>query len=578
MSIIILGLNTNHGDSSAALINETGVIAAIAEERINRKKHCADFPAYAIEECLRIAGIDLNEITDIAVARDPKANLMQKAVFVAKYPKSGIAMARKRFAVHRKVASIEDTIAESMGLSKTTIKTRFHHVEHHLAHIASAFFWSPYESCCAFSNDGAGDFASIMFANCQGNDIKILKRSYWPHSLGIFYTAMTQFIGFTKYGEEYKVMGLSAYGENRYKDFMSELVKYDKKFGLRLNLEYFRHHMNDGSYESVKDGEVIIPTLWGKKLESELGPARNRENGLTQRDKDIAASMQIRYEEVFLEMVADLVKRTGKRNIVMAGGCALNSVANGRMITEGYVDNAYFQPAASDDGTAIGAALYTLHSKYGIPRTGEVGHAFWGTEWKDEEIEKALRENGRPFRKLSENELIQTAAKEIADGKIIGWFQGKEEWGPRALGNRSILCNPAYPDMKAILNSRIKNREHFRPFAPVCREEDLSICFEGTHPVPFMIVVYKVVNEWRERIPAVTHEDNTGRVQTVSQEQNKMYYDLIGVFKEITGVPVVLNTSFNENEPIVHTPRQAIDCFERTRMDGLGIGSFWMIK
>ena len=444
--------------------------------------------------------------------------------------------------------------------------------------MASAFFWSPFDKCCAFTNDGAGDFATTMWAACQGNDIKILRRSYWLHSLGVFYTAICQFLGFDRYGEEYKVMGLSAYGKNTFSAVMRNMVRFDPVFGLRLNLEYFQSHKNTTGFENIVEGEIALPRLWGPKFEQVLGPPRKRGAELTERERDLAASTQIRYEEVFLDMVAALVKKTGWRDIVMAGGCALNSVANGRMITEGYVDRAYFQPAASDDGTAVGAALYVLHNKYRVPRFGEMRHAFWGPEYSDQEIEKALAKNRRSFKKLGREQLIYSAAKAITEGKIIGWFQGREEWGPRALGNRSILCNPAVPDMKATLNARIKNREPFRPFAPVCREEDMSAVFEGTHPVPFMIVVYKVRPEWRPKLPAITHEDGTARVQTVARDQNELYYDLITRFKKLTGVPVLLNTSFNESEPIVHTPEQAIDCFERTKMDALAIGSFWVEK
>jgi carbamoyltransferase len=578
MDRLVLGLNTDHGDSSAALVSEKGILAAIAEERINRKKHCADFPALAIKEVLKIAGADISDVTDIAVARDPKANLVAKAAYLAFHPQSGIPMAIRRFGVHRKVMGTAERIAEALGIERGRIKAAFHQVEHHLAHIASAFFWSPFEKCCAFTNDGAGDFATTMWAICRGNDIEIIGRSYWPHSLGVFYTAICQFVGFDKYGDEYKVMGLSAYGKNRFSALMRQMVSYNEIHGLRLNLEFFSHHHNVTTFETIVDGEIVLPRLWGVKFEEILGPARKRGTEINDRERDLAASMQIRYEEVFLDMVATLVKKTGLRDIVLAGGCALNSVANGRMISEGYVDRAYFQPAASDDGTAMGAALYVAHAKYGLPRFGEMRHSFWGPEYSENEIEKALVANGRPFKKLSRQELIDTAAAAMAKGKIIGWFQGREEWGPRALGNRSILCNPAIPEMKATLNARIKNREPFRPFAPVCREEDLSTVFEGTHPVPFMIVVYKVRPEWRPRVPAITHEDGTGRVQTVARDQNELYYDLIGRFNEITGVPVLLNTSFNENEPIVHTPAQAIDCFERTKMDALGIGPFWMEK
>jgi carbamoyltransferase len=359
---------------------------------------------------------------------------------------------------------------------------------------------------------------------------------------------------------------------------MKKIVSYTPHQGLRLNLDYFAHHELDGSFEHIQDGNVSVPRLWGNGLAQALGPARQRSEPLTARERDLAASMQIRYEEVFLDMVNALVERTKVRDLVLAGGCALNSVANGRMLGEGYVDHAYFQPAASDDGTALGAALYVAHGKYRLPRRGAVTHAYWGTEWSDGEIESFLNNSGRAFRKLSRKELLSTAADALAEGKIVGWFQGREEWGPRALGNRSILCNPAIPDMKATLNARVKNREPFRPFAPVVREEDLSTVFDGTHPVPFMIVVYKVRPEWRAKLPAITHEDGTGRVQTVRREENELYYDLIGEFKEQTGVPSLLNTSFNENEPIVHTPEQAVECFERTHMDALGIGSFWLDK
>jgi carbamoyltransferase len=578
MSRLILGLNTDNGDSSAILVDEKGPIAAIAEERINRKKHCADFPIMAIKEVLKIAGAKITDVTDIAVARNPKANLIPKTAFLARYPKSGIPMALKRFSVHKQVRSIKEHIADELGMDVLKIKAELHQIEHHLAHIASAFFWSPFDKASGYSQDGAGDFATTMWARCEGNDIKILRRSYWPHSPGVFYSALTQFIGFLNYGEEYKVMGLSAYGENKFSSAMRKIFNFHPQLGLRLNLKYFSHHKMNGSFETIKDGIVTLPQLWSEALIPELGEPRRKGEPLTQRDNDVAASMQIRFEEVFLDIINVLTKQTGIKDMVMAGGSTLNSVANGRMLTEGYADRAYFQPAAGDDGTAAGAAMYVLNSIHRLPRIDPVMHSHWGTQWSDDEIEKALKENGRPYKKLTEEELLNTAAKSVTKGDIMGWFQGREEWGPRALGNRSIICNPALPDMKAILNARIKNREHFRPFAPVIREEELSLCFEGSHPVPFMIAVYKVKPEWREKLPAITHEDNTGRVQTVNREQNKLYYDLIGKVKELCGVPVLLNTSFNENEPVVHTPAQAIATFERTKMDTLGIGAFWVEK
>ncbi|RMG20088.1 MAG: carbamoyltransferase, partial [Deltaproteobacteria bacterium] len=395
MSRLVLGLNTHHGDASAVLAGPKGPIAAIAQERIDRVKHSANFPADAIREVLRIAGADISDVTDIAVARDPNANLPQKLAYVARHGVSGLEMARRRLAVHRKVRSTAQEIADAMGIDEARIRADFHQVEHHLAHVASAFYWSPFERCAAFTCDGAGDFASNMFARCEGRRIEVLGRTYWPHSLGVFYSAMTQFLGFDRYGEEYKVMGLSAYGRDRYGRVMRSLVHYAPGRGIRLNLDYFVHHEIREAFETIEDGQVRLPRLYGPKLEKVLGPARLRGTELTEREKDLAMSMQKRHEEVFLDALSELLDRTGARDVVLAGGSVLNSVANGRMITEGYVERAYFQPAASDDGTAAGAASYVLHAVHGVPRHDPVTHAYWGTEWSDEAIEKAIEANGR---------------------------------------------------------------------------------------------------------------------------------------------------------------------------------------
>ncbi len=577
MSKLVLGLNTDHGDSAAALIGEHGPVAAIAEERINRKKHCADFPSEAIREVLRIGGVSASDLTAVAVARNPKANLLGKLRFVAGDPLQTASLVRRRLGVHRGVQGTLERVAAALRVEAGSLNARLYHVEHHLAHVASAFYWSPFERAAALTVDGAGDFATAMWARCSGKRIRVSQRSLWPHSLGVFYTAICQYIGFDRYGEEFKVMGLSAYGKPSFMPLMRQLVHFDPRLGIRLDLSYFRHHRGE-ELESIADGMVCLPSLYGPKLEAELGKARHRNEELTDRERDLAASMQLRYEEVFLQMVEHAVRTTGMRDLVLAGGCALNSVANGRMVTEGYVDRVYVHPAATDDGTAVGAAHYVLHNQLGAQRVFGVGTAYLGPEFGASEIEVALRANGRAFERLSETELVDRAAKAMQKGKILGWFQGREEWGPRALGNRSILCNPAWPGMKATLNARIKNREPFRPFAPVVRLQDLATVFEGRHEVPFMVIVYKVRPEWRERIAAVTHEDNTGRVQTVERSQNALYYDLISRFDELTGIPVILNTSFNENEPIVHLPSEAVACFERTQMDALAIGPFWLEK
>ncbi|MEP7126170.1 MAG: carbamoyltransferase C-terminal domain-containing protein [Byssovorax sp.] len=578
MSRLVLGINSAHGDAAAALVGEQGLIAAIAEERINRKKHCGGFPALAIDEVLRIGGARPEDLTDIAVARDPGANLGAKMAFMARNPSIGVARALSRLKVHREVRATKDLFAEAMGARVDRIGARFHQIEHHLAHVASSYFCSPFERATGLSIDGSGDFASSLLATCEGPRIKVHRRVLLPHSLGVFYTALCQFIGFDRFGEEYKVMGLSAYGVNRFAPEMKQIVRVDPVAGLELNLRFFRHHTIASSMDMTPDGEAVIPQLWSDQLIPLFGPPRRRKDPLTERDNDLAASMQVRFEEVYLEMLAHAVEKTGIRDVALAGGSVLNSVGNGRMITERAVDRAYFHPAASDDGTAAGAALQVMFGVHEVPRRSGLTHAYLGTEWDDAAIEAALRGSKLPFRRLSRDEILATAASALSQGKIVGWFQGREEWGPRALGNRSILCHPGWPGMKATLNARIKNREPFRPFAPAVRIEKLSTCFHGSHEVPFMNVVYRVRAEWKERLAAVTHEDGTGRVQSVRREDNALYYDLISSFEAKTGIPVLLNTSFNENEPVVHRPEEAIACYSRTRMDALGIGGFWLEK
>ncbi|MCW5766339.1 MAG: hypothetical protein KIT68_10235, partial [Phycisphaeraceae bacterium] len=577
MKPLVLGLNSIHPDSAAVLANENGIIAAIAEERINRKKHCAVFPKHAIQEVLKIAGADARDITDISIARDAKANLNAKLAFIAKNPWVGFNVAKTRLSLHREAKDTGSEMAEALGFDPVERKINFHSVEHHLAHIASAYFCSGYERATGVSVDGAGDFCTVMIARCEGNQIKVLKRCHPPHSLGVYYTALCGFLGFTRYGEEYKVMGMAAYGQDRYAEQFKDVVRWDPKKGVVLNLDYFTNYTQvydrtDMAGQRVTEGEIVVAQMWSdEKLAPLLGAARKRGTPLTQRDYDMACSLQKRFETVYMDMVRDAIAQAGTRDVVMAGGCALNGVANGRMVMEGLVDKIYIHPAAGDDGTAAGAALYVLHCKHDVPRTPQMDRAYLGTSWTDEQIAKDVQaaDSNLKFTKMPREELLRTAVGALTRGKIMGWFQGREEWGPRALGNRSILCHPGWPDMKAILNARIKNREPFRPFAPACLHERLSDLYEGSHEVPFMNIVYKTKPEWRERLSATNHEDNTGRVQTVKRSQNEMYYDLIKAFDQQTGTPVLLNTSFNENEPIVHTPAHAIACFARTKMDCL---------
>lgn len=580
---LVLGLNTVHPDSSAALAGPGGLIAAIAEERVSRQKHSAAFPDLAIDEVLRIAGASRDDITDVAIARDPRANMNARILYLSAHPayRPG-APARPVPKVARNVVTAshgEDRLIASLP------RARAHRVEHHLAHIASAFYCSGFDRAAALSVDGVGDWCTLMIARCTREGVQVLKRCHPPHSLGIFYTALSGFLGFRRYSEEYKVMGLSATGEDRYAEPMRELVGFDPSRGIRLNTACFAPtsaSIDAISPEGLVAGELLLPRMFTPELERLLGAPREPGAPLEQRHRDIACSMQRRFESVYLDLIAWALSLTGEKNLVMAGGCTHNAVANGKAVMQKVVDNLYIHPAAGDDGTAAGAALYVLHNRLNVPRSKQVDGVYLGTGWTDEQIGAAIepmaKQHSLTVRKLSRAELLKTAVDALCQGKIMGWFQGREEWGPRALGNRSIIGNPTWPNMKSILNARIKNREGFRPFAPAILFERLSDVYEGSVEVPFMNIVYKTRPEWRQKLSAVNHDDDTGRVQTVKRSQNELYYDLIKAFHARTGIPVLLNTSFNENEPIVHTPEQALACFARTKMDVLGIGSYWVEK
>ncbi|HZC24965.1 MAG TPA: carbamoyltransferase C-terminal domain-containing protein, partial [Candidatus Binatia bacterium] len=451
-----------------------------------------------------------------------------------------------------------------------------HFVEHHRAHLASAFFASPFEQAAVISIDGFGDFSSVMWGVGKGNQIEVRGSVSFPHSLGIFYTAFTQFLGFPKYGDEYKMMGLSAYGEPRFAEQVRQVVRTEND-QCRLNLDYFTHH-SKGVEMTWYGGEPALGPVFSHKMAETFGNPRVPRSEIQQRDKDLAASVQLVLEENYFALLNFVQKQIGVTAVCLAGGVALNCVANGMIFERTNFCDVYVQPAAHDAGTSIGAALYVQHQELKAPRQFEMRHVYYGPEYSDSEILRDLDAAGCSYHKLSENDLIGRTVDAIADGKIVGWFQGRMEFGPRALGNRSILADPRRKDMKDILNSRIKYREPFRPFCPSILAERVGDYFETDYPSPFMVMAYKIKPGQREKIPAVTHGDGTGRLQTVEREVNERYWNLIHKFEEKTGVPVLLNTSFNENEPIVQTPAQAIDCFLRTQMDVLSIGTFLLRK
>jgi len=577
----LLGLSVYHADSSAAAVADGRFVAGVEEERFRRVKHWAGFPEQALSWCAsEVAGEELASIEAVAVARDPRAYLGRKLVLALTNPKS-LLRAAGRAKNLRQVSALGEKVATTLGVAPKVIP-----VEHHLAHLASAFFCSPFEEAACLSVDGFGDFVSTMVAHGRGNRIEVLDRVWYPHSLGIFYTAMTQYLGFPGFGDEYKVMGLAAYGEPRFAEEVGRLVPTRDDGTFALDLGYFRH-LSEGVEMTWEEGSPTLGPLFTPKLEALLGPARDPRAELGQREKDLAASMQAVYEERFFALVRKTLAATGSKRLALAGGCALNSLANGKLFERTGVEELFIQAAAGDAGTSLGAALWVHHAVLGRPREGFVmEHSSWGPEFDEAAIRRAIAaaipgSEGRDGRypvaggeveirtAPDEATLARETARAIAAGEVVGWFQGRSEWGPRALGNRSIVADPRRADMKEILNLKIKRRESFRPFAPSVLEERTAEWFTESYPDPFMLKVYPIRPEKRGEVPAVTHVDGTGRLQTVSERSNPRYHRLIRAFEAETGVPMVLNTSFNENEPIVNRPEEALDCFLRTRMDRL---------
>jgi carbamoyltransferase len=568
----ILGINAYHGDASAALLVDGRLVAAVEEERFTRIKHDTAFPIQAIRYCLETAGVDGRDVDHFALSRDPKANLRKRVSHAIK-DRAGRQVAARRAGNLRKILNAKATLANGLGVSTSDLKAKPHFIEHHLSHIASSYFVSPFDRAAVLSIDGFGDMISAMWGIGEGGRLRILGEVAFPHSLGVYYTAVTQFLGFPKYGDEYKVMGLASYGEPTYLDQFREIV-HSSGLGYDLNLSAFRHQ-TDGAAMTWDGGSPELPALWGIGMEELLGPARvDASTPIEERHMNIAASLQRRLEDVVLDMLRDLHAKTRIDALCLAGGVALNCVLNGKILDETPFRDLYIQPAAYDGGTSVGAAAYVQHHQLGAPRSFVMDHAYWGPEYSDEQMRSALDDSGLIYEELPIEKVSALTADVLTDGGVVGWFQGRVEFGPRALGNRSILADPRRAEMKDILNARIKHREPFRPFAPAVLEERTGEYFDKSYPSPFMLLTYKVLPNKRDVIPAPTHVDGTGRLQTVRREQNERYYDLISAFAERTGVPVLLNTSFNENEPICLTPTQAVETFLRTRMDLLVLGNF----
>lgn len=578
----ILGINAYHADAAAALYVDGVLHGAVAEERLSRSKHCAGFPTLAVRDLLRRAGLRPAEVEHVAISRDPSAHLWRKVVRALGSPSLAVRLAdrvKNLGKVRGVAADLEDALGAPLG------KTRLHQVGHHRAHLASAFFVSPFEEAACLSLDGFGDFVSMQRAVGRGRELVPIDEVRFPHSLGLFYTAVTQYLGFLKYGEEWKMMGLAPYGQPRYAGQLRNLITPEPGGRYRLDTSYFVHATTgiDMSWES---GSPHLGKVYSQRLVELLGPPRDPEDlDYYGRWADLAASAQLVFEEILFHVLNDLHQRTGSTRLALAGGCALNSAANGKIFERTPFKQLFIHPAAGDDGTAVGAAAWVEHMVLERPRSFIMSHAYTGPAYDDGEISAAIEaarltadwDQGIQVVRASDADLFAQVASSIAAGKVVGWFQGAQEWGPRALGNRSIVADPRRADMKDILNTRIKHRETYRPFAPSVLEERVGQYFERSEPSPFMSLVYRVREAERSRVPAVTHVDLTGRLQTVSAATNPRYHALISEFERQTGVGLVLNTSFNEHEPIVTTPGEALRCYLRTKMDVLSMGN-WILR
>ena len=567
MNMYILGLNAFHADSSAAIFKDGLMIAATEEERFTRIKHWAGFPVQAVRFCLREAGISLSEVSYITIGRDPRAKFMSKLNYLRKNP-SLVLGAVKRWKNTQEVTSLEKLFLQvDPAADLQVLKEKIRNIEHHRSHLASAFFASPFEEAAVLSIDGSGDFTTTMIGVGSGTKIEVLDSVDFPVSLGLFYTAFTQYLGFPHYGDEYKVMGLAPYGEPKYMDKIRNIIKFLPNGLYGWDDRYFVAPTKAGF--EYRDSIPSVGNLFSDYFVKQFGPARQKNEELTQYHKDLASSVQRVTEEIIFFLLKELRKRTGMKNVCIAGGVAQNSVANGKLAAETGFEGVYIPSAGHDAGISMGSALYFYHHDLGKPRNPAIYSAYTGIRFSNEEIELVLKERGIQYRRLNDEELFDVVTDKLIEPGVVGWFNGRAEFGPRALGARSIIADPRNPKAKDLLNLKIKRRESFRPFAPSILKEYSAEYFSKSDEVPFMEKVFPIKPEKHAIIPAVTHVDGTGRLQTVDKLVSPRYYALIDTFRKKTGVPILLNTSFNENEPIVNTPQEALDCFLRTQMDML---------
>ena len=566
--MIILGLNAYHADSSAAIFVNGELLVATEEERFRRVKHWAGFPSEAIRFCLKEANCSLEDVTAITIGRDPSAKRDRKARFVIRHPRAAWSMWSQRSANKDDIEKLHKRFEEvEPGVDTQMVQAKIQFIEHHRSHLASAFFSSPFEEAAVLSIDGSGDFTTTMMARGKGTDIEVLDSLDFPASVGLFYTAFTQYLGFPHYGDEYKVMGLAPYGAPRFQEQVATFLPIEEGGWYRFPMKNYRL---DGGVVSYPDNLPTVASLFGPRFEEVFGPTRKKGEPLTQEHMDLAASVQRHCEEVIFHLLRRLHEETGLDRVCIAGGVAQNSVANGKMTRNTPFKEVYIPSAGHDAGISMGSAQYHIHCGLSQPRVPSLKYAHTGCRFSNEEVEAFLKSEGVEYiRYESDAKLYDVVSDALVDGKVIGWFNGRAEFGPRALGGRSIIVDPRRADAKDLLNSKIKRRESFRPFAPSILSEHVKDWFELDEPVPFMEKVFSIRPERHDEIPAVTHVDGSGRLQSVYADATPRYHALISAFHAKSGVPILLNTSFNENEPIVNAPEHAYACYARTSMDML---------
>jgi carbamoyltransferase len=550
----ILGINCFAHDTAAALVRDGEPVAFVEEERFNREKHTRAFPDQAVGFCLRQAGIGIRDVDVVAFAHRAGTDFrLGAADALRRLPRSAKRLAAQAY------VDLSLVRKQQSFLRRYGYRGRVANVGHHVAHAASAFYASGFDEAAVLTLDRGGDFLSTTLGHGKGNRLDVAREVRNPDSLGEVYSALTWFLGFHPNADEGKVMGLAPYGRDRYVEELRDLVRLSADGLFRVNLDWFRYHLEGG---------------WvSKRFLERWGPPRVAESEITEHHEDLAYGVQAVTEEAGLHVAKALHGLTGSPNLAMAGGVALNSVMNARLLRETPFDRIFVQPAAGDAGNALGAALYVWHHLMGRPREWRMEHAFLGPETDRKEARAALEARSVPFREVADPEA--EVARLLADSRIVGWFQDRAEVGPRALGARSILADPRQAEMKDVVNERVKHREGFRPFAPAVLDEAGPDWFDPYATNPFMLLVLPIVQARRETIPAVTHVDGTGRLQSVTRAGNPRFHRLIEEFRRHTGVPVVLNTSYNlRGEPIVHTPAQAVEDYLSTGMDALCLGPF----